>query len=286
MKRIKLMAIAMAVVALMGACKQQKTECPDTTGTVPTDNLYAFGAVDGNGDTVDLATLKGKVVLVVNTATECGFTPQYEELQKLWKCNDQITALNIDRLQNMDLYHRLTPAVLAYEGIQYRYMAPSVFTENAFAYVQEHLRILSGFYGILKPFDGVTPYRLEMQAKLRVGEAKDLYSFWGNSLANMLFEETNCIINLASKEYSICISKYLPRNYRYITCVFGEKKNGKVIEKGTMCKMARGEMVRYMAENRINNPEQLKSFDRLNYHFDAAESNSNLFVFINSATDS
>ena len=84
MKHIKFMAIAMAVVALMGACKQQKTECPDTTGTVSTDNLYAFDAVDGNGDTVDLATLEGKVVLVVNTATECGFTPQYEELQKLY----------------------------------------------------------------------------------------------------------------------------------------------------------------------------------------------------------
>ena len=84
MKRIKLMAIAMAVVALMGACRQQQTECPDTTETVSTDNLYAFSAVDGNGDTVDLATLEGKVVLVVNTATECGFTPQYEELQKLY----------------------------------------------------------------------------------------------------------------------------------------------------------------------------------------------------------
>ena len=84
MKRIKLMAIAMAVVALMGACRQQQTECPDTTETVSTDNLYAFSAVDGNADTVDLATLEGKVVLVVNTATECGFTPQYEELQKLY----------------------------------------------------------------------------------------------------------------------------------------------------------------------------------------------------------
>ena len=100
------------------------------------------------------------------------------ELKKLWKCNDQIAQLNIQRLQNMDLHNRLTPAVLAYEGIQYQYMAPGVFTEEAFHYIQEHLRILSGFYGLLKPFDGVTPYRLEMQAKLRVGEAKDLYAYW------------------------------------------------------------------------------------------------------------
>ena len=206
------------------------------------------------------------------------------ELKKLWKCNDQIAGLNIHRLQNMDLHNRLTPAVLAYEGIQYQYMAPGVFTEQAFDYIQEHLRILSGFYGILRPFDGVTPYRLEMQAKLRVGERKDLYAYWGDSLARKLFSETDCIVNLASKEYSVCISKHLPANVRFITCVFGEEKNGKVVEKGTMCKMARGEMVRFMAENQITDPEKIKSFDRLNYHFDPERSDDNLFVFILNAT--
>ena len=206
------------------------------------------------------------------------------ELKKLWKCNDQIAALNIQRLQHMDLHNRLTPAVLAYEGIQYQYMAPGVFTEEAFHYVQEHLRILSGFYGILKPFDGVTPYRLEMQAKLRIGEEKDLYAYWGDRLAKALFAETDCIVNLASKEYSICVSKYLPENVRFITCVFGEEKEGKVIEKGTMCKIARGEMVRYMAENQIEDPEQIKSFDRLNYCFDSTRSNNNLFLFTPKAT--
>ena len=206
------------------------------------------------------------------------------ELKKLWKCNDSIAALNIQRLQNMDLHSCLTPAVLAYEGIQYQYMAPGVFTEQAFDYVQEHLRILSGFYGILKPFDGVTPYRLEMQAKLRVGVSKDLYAYWGDSLSKVLLEETDCIVNLASKEYSICISKYLPVNVQFITCVFGEEKDSKVIEKGTMCKMARGEMVRYMAENRIENPEQIKAFDRLNYRFDANRSDDKIFVFIHDAT--
>ena len=80
---MKFMAIVMATAVLFGACKQ-KTESPVATDTVPTDNLYFFDAVDGNGDTVDLASLEGKVVLVVNTATECGFTPQYEELQKLY----------------------------------------------------------------------------------------------------------------------------------------------------------------------------------------------------------
>lgn len=234
----------------------------------------------------DSLPIQGLPVFLPKTEELCRILQSMSdaELKKLWKCNDQIAALNIQRLQNMDLHNRLTPAVLAYDGIQYQHMAPGVFTDQAFDYVQEHLRILSGFYGILKPFDGVTPYRLEMQAKLRGGEAKDLYAYWGDSLANALFSESNCIINLASKEYSVCISKYLPENVRFITCVFGEEKDGKVIEKGTMCKMARGEMVRYMAENQIEDPEQIKSFDRLNYRFDADRSNDNLFVFTINAT--
>ncbi len=223
-------------------------------------------------------------VFLTNTEELCQKlqSMSYEELKKLWKCNDQIAELNVRRLRDMDLHKDLTPAVLAYEGIQYQYMAPGVFTEQEYSYVQDHLRILSGFYGILRPFDGVTPYRLEMQAKLKIGEYKDLYAYWGNRLAETLFGETNCIINLASKEYSICVSKYLPDSVRFITCVFGEEKNGKIIEKGTMCKMARGEMVRFMAQNQINTPEQIWMFDRLNYRFDETRSDENTYIFLRS----
>lgn len=204
----------------------------------------------------------------------------YEELKMLWKCNDQIAQLNVRRLQDMDLQGHLTPAVLAYDGIQYQYMAPGVFTDQEYAYIQEHLRILSGFYGILRPFDGVTPYRLEMQAKLKIGACKDLYAYWGDRLAQKLSAETDCVLNLASKEYSICVSKYLPDDLRFVTCVFGEKKGGKVIEKGTMCKMVRGEMVRYMAQNQIENLEQVKLFNHLNYRFDESRSDDSTYVFL------
>ena len=202
------------------------------------------------------------------------------ELKALWKCNDQIAALNIARLKNMDLRQGLTPAVLSYEGIQYQYMAPNVFTAQEYDYIQAHLRILSGFYGLLRPFDGVTPYRLEMQAKLKVCDAKDLYSYWGTSIAEELFAETDCILNLASKEYSLCVSKYLKPGIRFVTCVFGEEKDGKIIEKGTMCKMARGEMVRYMAENCVKTPEEIQGFDRLDYRFDPLRSDENTYVFL------
>ncbi|MBQ2991938.1 MAG: peroxide stress protein YaaA, partial [Clostridia bacterium] len=203
-----------------------------------------------------------------------------EELQKLWKCNDQIAALNVERLRDMDLHINLTPAIIAYEGIQYQYMAPDVFTQKEYEYVQEHLRILSGFYGALRPLDGVTPYRLEMQARLRMGDAKDLYAFWGEALACSVLDGTDCVINLASKEYSVCISKYLPRDKRMITCVFGEEKDGKIIEKGTMCKMARGEMVRFMAVNGIENPEEIKAFEGLHYRYSPEYSDDDTYVFV------
>ena len=207
----------------------------------------------------------------------------YEELKKLWKCNDDIAALNTERFRAMDLRKGLTPAILAYEGIQYQYMAPNIFSDAEFDYVEEHLRILSGFYGVLRPFDGVTPYRLEMQAKLKTEGAKDLYAFWGDTLAREIFSETDTVINLASKEYSQCISKYLPESATMITCTFGESKDGKVIEKGTMCKMARGEMVRWMAENKVTSPKELKSFEGRNHIYSSEHSTDTNYVYLKKA---
>ena len=204
----------------------------------------------------------------------------YENIKSVWNCNDDIADLNYRRIRKMDLSNRLSPAIFSYEGIQYQYMAPNVFESEELQYIEEHLRILSGFYGVLRPFDGVTPYRLEMQAKLEGPKFKNLYEFWGNRLAKQLFSESKCIINLASKEYSKCIEPYLNKNIRFITCIFGEWKDGKVIEKGTQVKIARGEMVRYMAENQIIEPEKLKGFNRLGYQFSEVLSNDTSYIFI------
>ena len=94
----------------------------------------------------------------------------YGALKALWNCNNSIARLNAERLSTLNLRQNLTPAILAYEGIQYRYMAPHIFTSSELEYIEAHLRILSGLYGLLRPFDGVIPYRLEMQAKLQIGE--------------------------------------------------------------------------------------------------------------------
>ncbi|WP_405170125.1 peroxide stress protein YaaA [Paenibacillus sp. FSL H8-0280] len=204
----------------------------------------------------------------------------YDELKAMWKCNDAIAEQNVERIQNMNIKANLTPAIYAYEGIQYQYMAPGVFQNEELAYLQKHLRILSGFYGMLRPLDGVTPYRLEMQGKLQGPSFKSLYQFWGSKLADQLQSESNYILNLASKEYSKNITPFLSEETRFITCVFGQMVNGKLVEKATWAKMARGEMVRYMAEHKIAEVKDVRNFDRLNFAFSEERSDESTYVFI------
>lgn len=206
----------------------------------------------------------------------------YGKLKTIWKCNDKIAALNYERLQTMDLKKALTPAVLSYEGIQYQYMAPQVMEQQELLYIEEHLRILSGFYGILKPFDGIVPYRLEMQSKLLHYETDTLYQFWNHKLFDALCKETDCILNLASKEYSKCITTYNKGKQKIVTCIFGELVDGKVRQKGTFAKMARGEMVRFLAGRQSENIESVKEFNGLGYRFMEELSDDCSYVFVNS----
>ena len=202
------------------------------------------------------------------------------ELRKLLACNEQLAALNYQRYQEMDLERRLTPALLAYEGIQYRYMAPSVFTGDELAYVQSHLRILSGFYGVLRPFDGVVPYRLEMQAKLETAAGRGLYRFWGGDLARTV-DAGDLLLDLASAEYSRAVLPHLPPSVRVVSPIFGEQDAaGKVVEKGVYVKMARGEMVRFLAEAGAEDLELLPQFRRLGFCYAPSLSTPDRPVFL------
>ena len=158
------------------------------------------------------------------------------ELQSLWKTNDALTAENIQRVRTMDLTRNLTPALFCYHGIQYQYLGPSALEDAPLAWLSEHLRIGSGFYGLLRPLDGIVPYRLEMQARLRVENSRDLYAFWGDRLARALAEETDTVLDLASREYSRAILDPLPASVRVIRCVFlSRKPDGTLAEKATPC---------------------------------------------------
>lgn len=193
------------------------------------------------------------------------------DLQKVWKVSDALFEKNLQALQAWKQKTApATPALLSYDGIAFQTMAPSVFDEAQWDYVNAHLRILSAAYGLLRPLDAICGYRLEMQQKIPFS----LYEFWGCRPAEAL--EDDVIVNLASKEYSRLISAWKP----VIDVRFFEEEQGKRREKGVYAKMARGAMVRWMAANRIENPEGMKAFDELGYTFDPEASGPFEYVFV------
>ena len=204
----------------------------------------------------------------------------YEELKELWKCNDKLVLLNQERIRMMNLKQALSPAVLSYDGLVFKHMAPQIFSTGAFDYIQKHLRILSAFYGVLKPLDGICLYRLEMQSRAGINDTKSLYDYWDDLIYREVIDKDHLIINLASKEYSKCVENYLQENDHMIHIVFGEYKEGKIITKATKAKMARGAMVRFMAENRIADKEDIKKFNDYHYLFDDSLSTESLYYFI------
>lgn len=196
----------------------------------------------------------------------------FEEAKRLWGCSDRLARACYEELQATDpqLEALTTPAVLSYDGIAFTYMAPSVFDVDELAYVQDHLRILSGFYGALRPMDAVVPYRLEMQAKAHVAGARDLYGYWGDAIYREVMRGNGdrVVVNLASKEYSRCVSRYLEPEDTFVTCTFAEETaDGRLVQKGVYCKMARGEMVRWMAAHDVRGAAELAGFDSPDWRF-------------------
>lgn len=202
-----------------------------------------------------------------------------EQLKDLWHASENVTKQSILQLENMNLDERLTPAILAFSGIQYQYMAPDLFTQPALDYIQKNLRILSGFYGMLRPFDGVCPYRLESNTKMVGFRDYSLYHFWGSDIAENLFQEDNIVIDLASKQYTRLVKPYLSQGRQLITVDFQELKNGKWKTVGVHAKMARGEMVRYIAEKQIKNPTDLQDFNDFEFQFEPDVSTKDHYVF-------
>lgn len=202
-----------------------------------------------------------------------------EELQALLACNDKIASENYRRFQEMGAQRQRTPALFAYQGIQYQYMGATAFTDEQYDYLQAHLCILSGFYGLLRPFDGILPYRLEMQARLKTDFCENLYDFWGQTLGQTLSRDNDLVIDLASEEYNRAARQGLSPTVRWVSVRFGEVRDGKFREKGTQVKMARGAMVRDLAERGVREVEALRQFTALGYRFDPERSEKDLFVF-------
>lgn len=189
------------------------------------------------------------------------------ELTKLWKCN----ANKVDELINFmlkeDLTKDLTPAIFTFDGLVFKNINPRSFNDSEINYIKDNLRIISGFYGVLQPFDGIIKYRLEMQSKLNIDSFNNLYDFWGDLIYKEIIDDSHIIINLASKEYSKSIEPYLSNKDTFITISFLDNVKGEYVAKNTYSKMTRGLMVNYLVKNEISNIEDIKNFNLENYSF-------------------
>lgn len=208
------------------------------------------------------------------------------DVASLMKVSDKIADLNVGRFQEWSetfTTENSRQAILAFKGDVYTGLEAETLSEADFDYAQEHLRMLSGLYGLLKPLDLMQPYRLEMGTKLANDKGANLYQFWGNVITDKLNEAIsaqgdNVLINLASNEYFKAVK---PKNLdaQVITPVFKDCKNGQYKVISFYAKKARGMMARYIIENRIQSVADLTKFDTSGYYFVEEESTPTELVF-------
>ena len=174
------------------------------------------------------------------------------------------------------------PALLGFRGLCYQHLNALDFTGDDLLYAQDHLRILSALYGILRPLDGIRLHRLEMVSRLKV-EGKNLYAYWGDRIYQAAFARGEAVINLASHEYEKLILPFVQSRDRFITCRFLCTRRRKLVTLPTEAKAARGEMARFLVKNRLDSPEQLQEFSWNGYHYVPHASSPECLVFIQEA---
>lgn len=209
------------------------------------------------------------------------------QISELMHLSDKLAALNVARYGSWTA--EFTPdnakqALLAFKGDVYTGLNVDDFTDDDLLFAQQHLRMLSGLYGLLRPLDLMQPYRLEMGTKLVNPRGKDLYAFWGERISDWLNEALreqgdDVLLNLASNEYFSSV-KRKALNARVIDVDFKDMKNGQYKIISFYAKKARGLMARWVIKERIAKPEQLSAFGYEGYRFSADDSSANHLVFL------
>jgi cytoplasmic iron level regulating protein YaaA (DUF328/UPF0246 family) len=206
------------------------------------------------------------------------------KLGKLMNISDKLAKLNAERYRDFaEAAER--PALYAFNGDVYLGFEALSLDPPAIAFAQDHVRILSGLYGLLRPLDIIKPYRLEMGTRWAPGRKKTLYAHWGSRIGDALAHElasegSGTIINLASKEYWHAIETCRPDNARIITIDFRENGPAGPYFNSFGAKRARGMMARWICEHRITEPEHLKGFDSDGYHFVVDGSDGDTWHFL------
>ncbi|MCD1597673.1 peroxide stress protein YaaA [Rheinheimera aquimaris] len=219
-----------------------------------------------------------------------GLTPA--DLSSLMHISDKLAGLNAARFAQWQLpftEQNAKAALFAFNGDVYQGLDAGSLTDDDIAYAQQHLRILSGLYGVLRPLDLMQPYRLEMGTKLANPHGKDLYAFWQNSITEQLNQQlsalkTDIVVNLASQEYFKAVKPKLLQG-RLISPVFKDFKNGQYKIISFFAKKARGLMARYIIEQRLSTAEQMKGFDLAGYQYSAEQSSADEPVFLRHSTE-
>jgi len=208
------------------------------------------------------------------------------EIASLMSLSDALSGLNVARYQAWSpkfSAKNAKQAVLAFNGDVYDGLDAKTLSADELTWAQDHVCILSGLYGVLRPLDYMQPYRLEMGTRLANPGGKDLYQFWGTQISDYLNtrlqrDTSPVIVNLASQEYFKAVDKKALKA-RVVDCVFEDFKDGQYKIISFYAKRARGLMARYAAMQRVNLPEQLKAFDLDGYAFDSGASEAERLVF-------
>ncbi|MDR5587268.1 peroxide stress protein YaaA [Clostridium aquiflavi] len=208
-------------------------------------------------------------------------------LGNLMKTSDKLSLLNKDRFEVWnESFDNARQCLIAFKGEVFRGIDVGSFNIEDLFYTNEHLRILSGLYGVLSPFDGVNPYRLEMGTKLSFDNYKNLYDYWEDKLKHKIIEDikstgNNILVNLASYEYFKSIEgiDILDTSVNIVTPIFKEYRNGEYKIITMKAKKARGLMTSFIMKNKINNINDLKKFDLEGYLYNEQFSNNNDLVF-------
>ncbi|MDD0972693.1 peroxide stress protein YaaA [Pseudomonas fontis] len=210
-----------------------------------------------------------------------------QQISELMHLSDKLAGLNAARFGSWTPAfspQNAKQALLAFKGDVYTGLDAESLSEDDFSYAQEHLRMLSGLYGLLRPLDLMQPYRLEMGTKLANARGKDLYAFWGTRISEWLNQALadqgdDLLLNLASNEYFSAVKRNA-LNARVINTEFRDFKNGQYKIISFYAKKARGMMSRFVIQEKINNPEQLKQFDVQGYYYSAEQSKPDNLVFL------
>jgi cytoplasmic iron level regulating protein YaaA (DUF328/UPF0246 family) len=239
----------------------KKLDMDTVEGVTPTQPMFLDRATE-------LAKVAGKL--------------KVKDLQNLMHISENLAKLNADRFKDFGQMDRKA-AALAFAGDTYQGLEATTLDPDDMAYAQDHLRILSGLYGVLRPLDEIEPYRLEMGSRLKTKRGKSLYDYWGDTLSQALNAQaeavdTDVLVNCASQEYFGAVD-LTALDARVITPVFMEDKGQGPKIVSFFAKKARGAMARFMIQNRVTSVEGLRDFDIGGYSYQPRESTDDKLVF-------